>query len=142
MTRRYSRIEKFRGKNYNHRYAILRQAIFNVHELAITQTILATIVDEAEAAKAKTITSIDLVVGELSGVVTDCVQFYFDILKKDTIARDAQFNFTHIPARFRCRDCSTEFKTEDSYWVCPKCKGINIELIEGRDCYIESIEVD
>ena len=113
-----------------------------MHELAITQNILTTVLDEAKSAKAKTIIDINMVVGELSGVATDCVQFYFDILKKDTIARNAKFNFTLTPARFRCRDCLAEFKTDDSYWTCPKCEGINIELIEGRDCYIESIEVE
>jgi hydrogenase nickel incorporation protein HypA/HybF len=113
-----------------------------VHELAITQNILNTVLDEAKAAKAKSIIDINLVVGELSGVVTDSVEFYFDILKKDTIARDAKFNFTLTPARFRCRDCLNEFSTGDSYWTCPNCEGINIELVEGRDCYIESIEVE
>jgi hydrogenase nickel incorporation protein HypA/HybF len=113
-----------------------------VHEFVITQNILTTVLDEAKAANAKTIVDINLIVGELSGVATDCVQFYFDILKKDTIARDATFNFTCTPAKFRCRDCSAEFTTGDSYWTCPECEGINIELVEGRDCYIESIEVE
>lgn len=113
-----------------------------MHELAITQNILNTVLDEAKAAKAKSIIDINLIVGELSGVVTESVEFYFDILKKGTIARDAKFNFTLTPARFRCRDCHAEFRTDDSFWTCPKCQGINIELVEGRDCYIESIEVE
>jgi hydrogenase nickel incorporation protein HypA/HybF len=49
-----------------------------VHELAITENLLATILKEANASRAERVIEINLVVGELSGVVSDCVQFNFD----------------------------------------------------------------
>ncbi len=113
-----------------------------MHELAITQNLLNTVLDEAKAAKANKVTRINLVVGELSGVVSDCVQFYFDIMKKDTTAKEATIDFKPVPAQLRCRDCGTDFQPADSLWVCPNCGSYSIEIIGGRDCYIESIEVE
>ena len=113
-----------------------------MHELAITQNILDLALDEAKAVQANRISKISLVVGELSGVVSDSVEFYFDFLRKDSLAADATLAFTMVPAQLKCRDCQTEFNPQDSLWICPNCKSVNIDLIAGRDCYMESIEVE
>ena len=113
-----------------------------MHESVITQNMLTTVLDEAKAAKARKVTRINLIVGELSGVASDCVQFYFDILKKDTAAAEATIDFKPVPARLQCRDCQTEFHPEDELWVCPNCASQRVEIKEGRDCSIESIEVE
>lgn len=113
-----------------------------MHESIITENLLNTVLDEAKAAKAKKVTGVHVVVGELSGVVSDCVQFYFDILKKDTAAAEAAIDFTAVPAKLQCRDCHTDFHPEDTLWVCPHCGSYSIAIKGGRDCYIESIEVE
>jgi hydrogenase nickel incorporation protein HypA/HybF len=113
-----------------------------VHELAITQNILDIVLNEAKAAKANKITKINLVIGELSGIVSDSVQFYFDFLKKGNAAEAATIDFRLVPAKLRCRDCLTEFNPKDSAWTCPNCQGTSLEVISGRDCYVESIEVE
>ena len=113
-----------------------------MHELPITQSILDIALNEADAAGSTKITTIYLVVGELSGVSGECVQFYFDILKKGNIAEEATLDFRHVPAKFKCRDCLTEFTLKDSYWLCPDCESFNVEILSGKECYIESLEVE
>ncbi len=113
-----------------------------MHELAITQNILDIAINEAKAARASQIMKIRLVIGELSGVAGECVQFYFDFLKKDSIAQNATIDFETVPAKLRCRDCQTSFKLEDSSWSCPCCRSANLEITDGQSCFIESIEVE
>jgi len=113
-----------------------------VHEFAITQSILNIVLDEAKAAQASKIYRINLVIGELSGVVSDSVQFYFDFLKKDNAAEGATIDFKQVPAELRCRDCSTSFNPKDSLWACPACQSSSVEVVSGRHCYVESIEVE
>lgn len=113
-----------------------------MHESVITQNMLTTVLDEAKAASAQKVTRISLIVGELSGVVSECVQFYFDILKKDTIAQEATIEFKPVPAQLRCRDCQAEFHPPDALWACPDCGSYSVEIRGGRDCRIESIEVE
>ena len=112
-----------------------------MHELAITEQVLKLALDKANEAGAQRITRISLVVGELSGVVAECVGFYLDFLGRDSIAAQARLDFTAIPAKLKCRDCAAEFSPE-AIWVCPQCQGRNISLLEGRECYLESIEVE
>jgi hydrogenase nickel incorporation protein HypA/HybF len=113
-----------------------------MHELAITQSMLDLALEHAERAGARRITRINLIVGELSGIVDESVQFYFDLIGKGTMAEGAQLAFERLPARFRCRSCGHEFPLQDSNWACPVCQALGGELITGREFYMESIEVE
>ena len=113
-----------------------------MHELGITQSILSIVLEKANEVQASRVSKINLVIGELSGIVDDCVQFYFDFLSKDTIAAQASLSFHQPPARLRCRNCDTVFSPDNLNWACPKCHEQKIEIISGRECYVESIEVD
>ena len=74
-----------------------------MHEFSITQSMLSLALEKANEAKASKITQINLVIGELSGIVDECVQFYFDFLSKDTIAAGAGLSLERKPTTLRCR---------------------------------------
>lgn len=113
-----------------------------MHELSITQSVLSITLEKANAVKASRVSQINLVIGELSGIVDDCVDFYFGFLAKDTIAAQASLSFRHPPTRLRCRNCATVFSPDNLDWACPNCHEPKIEILSGRECYVESIEVD
>ena len=113
-----------------------------MHEFGITQSILSIALEKANEAKASRITNINLIIGELSGVVDECVQFYFDFLSKDTIAAEASLSFERTPTKLRCRNCATIFLPNEPVWACPNCEEQKIEVISGRECHVHSIEVD
>ncbi len=113
-----------------------------MHELSITQSILSIALEQAEAVQAKKLTKINLTIGELSGIVDECVEFYFELLSKDTIAAGASLCFARPPTRVRCRNCDNVFSPDNLNWACPNCQEQQIEIISGRECYVSSIEVD
>jgi len=113
-----------------------------MHELSITQSILSIALEKANEVQAGKVTKINLIIGELSGVVNDCVEFYFDLLSKDTIAAEASLSFERTPNKLRCRSCATVFSPNNLDWACPNCHEVKVEIISGRECHIESIEVD
>ncbi len=113
-----------------------------MHELSITQNILSIALEQAKAVQASKITKINLTIGELSGIVDECVKFYFELLSKDTIAAEASLSFDRPPTKLRCRNCSTTFSPDNLNWVCPNCREQQIEIISGRECYVNSIEVN
>jgi len=113
-----------------------------MHEFWVTENILDIALKEAEKAQAKKITKINLVVGELTGFVPDCIEFYFETMSKNTIAEKASLHFELTPAQLRCRDCSSVFEPKESGWQCPECHSQSVEIIGGRDLYLASMEVD
>jgi hydrogenase nickel incorporation protein HypA/HybF len=113
-----------------------------MHELAITEEILRIAVEHAERAGATRIVDINLVIGELSSVVDDSVQFYFDFVSPGTVAEGAKLHFRRVPARLRCRACGHEFEPGSTDWRCPSCQTMGGDVIAGREFNMESIEVE
>jgi len=113
-----------------------------MHEFSVTQSILSIVLDKANAAHASKISKISLVIGELSGIVDECVKFYFKFLSKDTIAAEATLSFHQPPTQLRCRSCTTVFAPHNGNWDCPSCQEQKVEIIAGRELYIDSIEVE
>jgi hydrogenase nickel incorporation protein HypA/HybF len=113
-----------------------------LHELSITENILSIVLERAEEVKASRVSKVNLVIGELAGVVDECVEFYFGFMSKDTIAAKASLSFQHTPIQLRCRNCNTVFSPDNRNWTCPNCQKQEAEIISGRDLYIESIEVE
>lgn len=113
-----------------------------MHELAITQSMLDLVLEQAEEAGAKEVGKINLVIGEMTGVVGQSVQFYFDFLSKGTAAEGASLAFKVIPTTARCRNCHKEFKLGEFDWTCPYCRSNNMEIVAGKELFVESIEVE
>ncbi len=112
-----------------------------MHEMSITEDMLKIVLEHAAQNHATQVGKINLVVGELTGYVEDSVRFYFDFLSKETIAKGAVLEFTMVLARAKCRQCSTTFNITESDWTCPGCRSRELDIIEGKDLFVESIEV-
>ena len=76
-----------------------------MHELAVTESILNIALDYAERSGATRVTDLHLVIGQLSSIIDDSVQFYWDIVSKETICEGAVLHFERIPAQMICLDC-------------------------------------
>lgn len=113
-----------------------------MHEYAVTQNILNIAVEEAQKAGASRVTQINLVIGDLSTIVDESVQLYFDLLSQDTPAREAKLVFRRIPAEFRCRECSHVYNKPAHGFDCPVCGSLGTPTGRGREFYIESLMVE
>lgn len=109
-----------------------------MHELAVTEEIIKIV---TELSRGRRVREIVLVIGDLSSFVDESIQFYFDRLTESTPLEGAKLLFKRIPVKLRCYRCKEEFNPTEDY-ICPHCGGIGGDIIEGREFYIESIEVE
>jgi len=113
-----------------------------MHELAVTENILNIAIKHAEKEKARKVTDIHLVIGQLSSIIDDSVQFYWDIISKNTLCEDSKLHFERIQARFKCNSCSKEFYLNEITYQCPQCESGNVSLIAGDEFRMDSIEIE
>ncbi|MDH5507845.1 MAG: hydrogenase maturation nickel metallochaperone HypA [Anaerolineae bacterium] len=113
-----------------------------MHELAITQNILALACQYAQEAKAVRITDITLLIGELSSVIDDSVQFYWDMISADTLAAGSVLHFERQPACMRCDRCSRTYTLAESELICPYCQSVTVTILRGDEFLLQSIVVE
>lgn len=110
-----------------------------MHELAITEGIIRAAVPAAEAQGASRILEIRLKIGELSGVFPEYIQEYFDAASAGTIAEGAALRVERIPVKIRCRACGRESEISRDNICCPSCGGTDLQLLAGREYFVDSL---
>ncbi len=113
-----------------------------MHEMAVTRSMLDLVLEEAARAGARQVTAVNVVLGEMTGVIDRCVETNFVLMSRDTLAEGARLFFRNVPRQARCRKCGRIFRPEGIGWGCPECGAAGLELISGEELFVESIEVE
>jgi hydrogenase nickel incorporation protein HypA/HybF len=88
------------------------------------------------------VTSINLVIGKLSSIVDDSIQFYWDIISGESLCKGATLVFDRRPAVINCNECSNTYEIEGALIPCPACGSANIVVKSGEEFFVESIEIE
>lgn len=113
-----------------------------MHEMALAEGILDIVLSYADKNEAKKVTEISVLVGEMTGVVPESLDFCFESLSKGTKAEGAKLVLKHIPLVAKCLECGNETKVERYNFTCPKCKSLRMEIVSGRELRVESLEAE
>lgn len=112
-----------------------------MHELAVTEQIKEIALRHAQAAGAERVTDVYLVLGDLSSIVDDSVQFYWEFVSEGTAAAGARLHFRRIAAEMACRACGHHYSPDDAL-LCPRCESSRVSVVAGEEFYLEAIEVE
>ena len=113
-----------------------------MHELPIAQHTLERVLAHAREAGGGQVTAINLVIGQLSGVVETSFRFYWDLIAEGTEAAGARIQMAWVDVALGCRGCGGAFPPDGRDYRCPACGGRQVEIVRGRECFLESIEVE
>ncbi|MEW5705315.1 MAG: hydrogenase maturation nickel metallochaperone HypA [Actinomycetota bacterium] len=114
-----------------------------MHELGLTQSILDIAIEHANRNKASKILKINVRAGRMIALVDESMQFFFKYLTGGTIAEGADLVIEHIPIRIYCLACGVNSEvSEFEIYSCPKCGGSEVEIVSGREFFVDSIEVE
>jgi len=111
-----------------------------MHETAIVGGLMRILEQKAARNGVTRISSVLLKVGRLRAVEPQQLIACFEMFAEGTVADGAELIVYVIGVRGRCRACATEFDVPHYRFVCPSCAGIDIEVIQGQELYIESFE--
>lgn len=116
----------------------------------MTSQIVQSVLAEAENRKAKKVTEVHLVIGELTFLGLEQVRFAYEVLTKGTILESSKLVIETQKGAVKCDNCGYQggFKYEDDplYHVpvptlkCPKC-GNPVNVVAGKECTIKSIKM-
>ena len=112
-----------------------------MHEVGIMERTLAIALEQAKERGACQIHRIKMRVGALSGVVPEALEFAFDVVTEGTIAQAARFEIESIPVRCYCRQCCQAFEPDDWFYECPECGQLSLDIRQGKELELTSLEV-
>ena len=113
-----------------------------MHELALTQSVLAISLQHAQAHGAAQITAVRLVIGRYASLLDDSIQFYWDLISAETIAAGARLHFRRVPVELECRKCGWRYAPGPATFDCPNCASASVRIVQGEEFYVESIEIE
>jgi len=112
-----------------------------VHEMAIARNIVNIAVAAAEKEGAKRITKVNVVAGELRGLVPPQLTFCFGLMAENTVASGAYLDLEIMPLIVACKQCGEKFRVKDYCYICPKCRSEDIQTLRGTELRVKDIEV-
>ena len=114
-----------------------------MHELSVMSNILDIVQEHANKNGAAKVLKVNLKIGDLSDIIPEWAQTYFDMLSKDTIADGAALSIEKVPVTVTCNSCKNTHTFLDKNWsfTCVKCESADIEITAGREFFITSIEI-
>lgn len=111
-----------------------------MHETAIVQDMFRIIDQVAEENQLKRIDRVNFVIGKMMQVVPDLFYFAFDAAKEGTIAENSEVKLEFLPIKMKCKSCGQEFLIDNNVFYCPGCQSTDLDLIQGKELLIKSIE--
>jgi hydrogenase nickel incorporation protein HypA/HybF len=114
-----------------------------MHELPVIESICAAVSQIAEKYPGRRVTKINIVVGDLSSIIDDSLEYYFDNIRKDPLLTKAGLHITRTPAIAICGACHSKIAVSlPLNDACTKCGSKNIRINGGLEFYLDSIEFD
>ncbi len=110
-----------------------------MHELSIATAVLNT---ACKHAGERRVSAVAVRAGALRQVVGESLDFYFEIVARDTVCQGARLELTEIPARLRCNDCEHEWQPTMPAFRCPACGSGPAGVLAGEELEVDYIEVE
>jgi hydrogenase nickel incorporation protein HypA/HybF len=110
-----------------------------LHELAIADSVVQIASRHADG---RQVTKVYLKVGHLRQVVPSALAFSFELVAQGTPVEGAELEMEEVPALGRCRECGVESRLESFPLQCGSCGGFELQILEGEELYVNSLELE
>ncbi|MBA3389842.1 MAG: hydrogenase maturation nickel metallochaperone HypA [Rubrobacter sp.] len=110
-----------------------------MHEMAIAESVVRI---AGQHANGRRVTKIYVKVGHLRQVVPSALTFGFELVAQGTSVEGAELSLEQIPAIGSCKSCGTKSKLPGFPLQCRECGGFDLEILEGEELYVESLEME
>lgn len=111
-----------------------------MHELRIAEDMVNMIVEVADKNKLAKVTNVNVQFGEMIQIVPHIFEFAFEEACRNTVADKATLKLTILPMKGICNQCGKEVFLVKNKFNCPHCNSMDVELVQGRETILESIE--
>jgi len=111
-----------------------------MHEIAMVEDVFRIITGVAAENHISRIDRVNVVIGEYLQVKPSLFEFAFEAVREGTVASHAVLNITMQPVELKCEECGKLFLLKELEYSCPFCGSGQLDIVNGKELYIKSIE--
>lgn len=123
-----------------------------MHEASAVASIVDAVLDELKKYNVEKVHSVTLVIGDLTQLGTEQMEFAYEILTEDNILKGSKLIIEPEPVELRCKKCGYEgpAKTLDEgdysghgipILSCPECGG-PVDVVKGEACRVKCMDIE
>jgi hydrogenase nickel incorporation protein HypA/HybF len=113
-----------------------------MHELAICQALMNQVESIAAERNARSVVSIVVGMGPLSGVEAQLLKHAYPVASAGTVAEGAELVIEDLPVRIKCTQCGNESDALPNKLVCKACGDWRTTLISGDELLLMRVELE
>lgn len=110
-----------------------------MHELSVAGAILETV---RKHAGGRPVTVVSVRAGRLRQVVPRSLEFYWEIVSRNTICDGARLELQEIDVGLHCSACGHEWEPLLATFRCERCGAGDVEVRSGEELEVDYIEVE
>ncbi len=117
-----------------------------MHEFAICENLIDLINSEINRIyslnKNIKLKEVKIQIGALRQIIPDYLKFAYKTLTNGTYLFESELNICVIPIEITCNNCGFNGKLGNLKYQCPECNSKSIDLLNGKELFVESIEIE
>ena len=111
-----------------------------MHELRIATDLVEMVEGYASDAGLLAVHRVNVSFGQFIQIVPDLFEAAFREAARDTVAAGAEITIEIISAEMRCMDCGSPYIPSGDLNGCAVCGSSEIDIVQGKELCIKSIE--
>jgi hydrogenase nickel incorporation protein HypA/HybF len=112
-----------------------------MHETAVAESILNTIIEQYEQVNAKPISAV-ISCGQFNTLNDEVMSFAFETAAAGTVCEGMTLEIKHIPLRAKCKQCYTIFEFDVYKPACSQCDSAEFDFQPDAPLLLETIEFE
>ena len=113
--------------------------MINLHELGVVIEVVKTVERIVLEQNLTDVEKIVLQIGELSSMIPKYIYSCYPAAVDGTFLEQTKLEIEVLPANAICKECNKVFNFIENKGVCPKCEGIKLDMLSGKEFMIKEI---
>ncbi|WP_456404684.1 hydrogenase maturation nickel metallochaperone HypA [Thiolapillus sp.] len=110
--------------------------------MSLCEGVVQVLEDSARQQGFRTVKTVWLEIGALSGVEIEAMRFSFDVIKKGTLAEEARLEIVEVPGQAWCLPCAKNVTINQRFDACPDCGSYQLQVTGGEELRVKELEVE
>lgn len=113
-----------------------------MHEMALTESIVDMLQEEARSRGFSRVKMVRLEIGVLGHVDARALAFCFDAVSRGTLVEGAKMHIVSMPGEGWCFDCEKPTVLTERFGACAHCGGRRVQMTGGDEMRVKDMEVE